>query len=78
MAKANKGAAKKPNFFARTGQYFKDVRTELRRVVWPTRKEVVSSSMIVIVTLLFFIAFTLVIDAIASYLFIDLLAQVGR
>ena len=78
MAQSKKGASKKPNFFARTGQYFKDVRTELRRVVWPTRKEVVNSSMIVIVTLLFFIAFTLVIDAISSYLFIDLLAQVGR
>jgi len=78
MAQSKKSATKKPNFFARIGQYFKDVRTELRRVVWPTRKEVVNSSMIVIVTLLFFIAFTLVIDAISSYLFIDLLAQVGR
>ena len=78
MAQAKKGAAKKPSIFARIMKYFSDVRTELRRVVWPSRSEVVNSSIIVVVTLIFFILFTLVIDSIASYVLIDVLATVGR
>ena len=77
MAQSNKGAAK-PNIFARFGKYLKDVRTELRRVIWPSRKDVLNSSVIVVVTLLFFMVFTLVIDNIASFVFIDVLAGIGR
>jgi preprotein translocase subunit SecE len=79
MAQANKGGApKKPGVFARFGKYLKDVRTELRRVSWPSRNDVVNSSIIVIVTLVFFMAFTFVIDNIASFVFIDLVAGIGR
>lgn len=77
MAQQKKGASK-PSIIARFTTYLKDVRTELRRVVWPSRAEVISSSAIVIVTLLFFIVFTLVIDSISSYLLIDVLAKIGR
>jgi preprotein translocase subunit SecE len=44
--------------------YIKDVRTEMKRVVWPNRSEVFNSSVVVVVTLLFFIFFTLVADQI--------------
>jgi preprotein translocase subunit SecE len=77
MAQATKSAAK-PSIFSRIGTYFRNVRTELRRVIWPSRKEVVNSSVIVIVTLVFFVFFTLIIDNLASYVFIDLLAGIGR
>ena len=77
MSQGSKAAAK-PGFFARIGKYFSDVRTELRRVVWPSRSEVINSSMIVIVTLVFFILFTLVIDNISSFILIDVLAGIGR
>jgi preprotein translocase subunit SecE len=77
MSQQKKGAAK-PNIFKRFATYLKDVRTELRRVIWPSRKDVVNSSVIVVVTLAFFIVFTLVIDNIASYLFLNLLAGIGR
>ena len=77
MAQSKKGAAK-PSIFARFGKYLKDVRTELRRVIWPSRKDVVNSSVIVVITLLFFMLFTLVIDNIASFVFIDVLAGIGR
>ena len=77
MAQSKTGAAK-PSIFARFGKYLKDVRTELRRVIWPTRKDVLNSSVIVVVTLLFFMLFTLVIDNIASFVFIDVLAGIGR
>lgn len=74
----SKQSAEKPGVFKRIGKYFKDVRTELRRVVWPNRQEVLSSSMIVVATLIFFVLFTLVIDSISSYVFIDVLAGIGR
>ncbi|MGB4442744.1 MAG: preprotein translocase subunit SecE [Coriobacteriia bacterium] len=77
MAQSNKSAAK-PSIFARFGKYLKDVRTELRRVSWPTRQDVLSSSVVVIITLLFFMVFTLIIDNASSYLFLDLLAGIGR
>ncbi|MBN1192249.1 MAG: preprotein translocase subunit SecE [Coriobacteriia bacterium] len=77
MAQSKKAAAK-PGIFARFVQYLKDVRTELRRVIWPSRKDVLNSSVIVVVTLLFFMLFTLVIDNIASFVFIDVLAKIGR
>jgi len=53
----------KPNIFARLAQYFRDVRSEMRRVVWPQRPEVINSSIVVVVTLLFFVAFTFIVDS---------------
>ncbi len=77
MAQSKKSAAK-PSIFKRFGTYLKDVRTELRRVIWPSRKNVVNSSIVVIVTLVFFVFYTLIIDNIASYAFLDVLAGIGR
>ena len=53
----------KPGAFARLGQYLRDVRAEMRRVVWPGRPEVINSSVVVVVTLIFFVAFTFVVDS---------------
>jgi len=77
MAQGNK-STQKPGVFKRLGKYFKDVRTELRRVVWPSRGEVLNSSIIVVMTLIFFVFFTLIIDNIFSYLFLNVLAGIGR
>ena len=49
--KSNK-SGKKPGFFARVKAYFAAVRTELRRVVWPSKKDLVNYSVAVIATLL--------------------------
>ena len=69
--------ADKPNIIARTGTYVREVRAEMRRVVWPTRAEVINSSIVVVVTLIFFILFTLVVDQVASFVFIDLPSRIG-
>jgi preprotein translocase subunit SecE len=76
MAQANKAA--RLNVFARFGKYVGDVRVEMKRVVWPNRKEVINSSIVVIMTLMFFVAFTFLIDSLSSWLFLDLLAGIGR
>ncbi len=69
-------AAGKPNIFARLGQYLRDVRSEMRRVVWPGRQEVINSSLVVIVALVFFALFTLVVDS-AVVEILRLIRQIG-
>lgn len=69
-AKASKpakaAAPSKPNVFMRLAQYFRDVRAEMRRVVWPTRNEVLNSSVVVVTTLLFFIVFITLTDLVVQ------------
>lgn len=48
----------------RTGfrQFLKEVRAELRKVVWPSREEVRNYSIIVFITVVVFTAFVAVLD----------------
>ena len=65
--KPGKPAAQdKPNAFQRLMGYFRDVRAEMTRVVWPTRSEVLNSSVVVVTTLLFFILFIAATDFIVQ------------
>lgn len=41
--------AKKPNFFARVSRYIKDVTGEMKKVVWPSKKQALNSTVVVIV-----------------------------
>jgi preprotein translocase subunit SecE len=61
-------APAKPNVFARLATYFRDVRAEMKRVVWPSRQEVRSMWIVVIVALIFFIAYIALTDTIVVYL----------
>ena len=74
MAQAAKAA--KPNVFARIGRYLHDVQAEMRRVVWPSRKEVINSSGIVITTLIIFVVLILVYDQIALFI-VNNLSKIG-
>ncbi|HSK48482.1 MAG TPA: preprotein translocase subunit SecE [Coriobacteriia bacterium] len=69
--------AEKPGVFARLGQYFRDVRSEMRRVVWPGREEILNSSVVVVVTLIFFVTFTFITDSIVSQV-LRLIRQIGQ
>jgi len=74
--KAEKGAAQKSskqkpakNSTSIGGKiigYLKGVVQELKRVTWPTPKEMVNSGVIVIVTLIFFALFTFAFDSLAT------------
>ena len=51
VAKKNEKAAKskkneKPGFFARTKKYFASVKSEMKRVTWPDKKELVNYSVV--------------------------------
>ena len=50
-AKAKKKKDEKPGFFGRIRNYFRAVRTEMRRVTWPSKKELVNYSLVVIASL---------------------------
>lgn len=53
-AKVERSSAKKTGFFARARNYFSDVRTEMHRVVWPSRTELKNYSVAVTATLIVF------------------------
>lgn len=67
---------RRPNLIMRFVGYLVDVRKELRRVVWPTRNEVVNLSLVVMVTLAFFVAFTVVVDQASLYV-VTLISRIG-
>jgi preprotein translocase subunit SecE len=76
MAQAK--AAKQPNVIQRLRKYFKDVWSELHRVVWPDRQDVLNSSVVVVVTLIIMTIFVTVFDNLASFVIIDVLGKIGR
>ena len=55
---------KKPGFVSRIGRYFREMRSELKKVVWPTRKQVVNNSIIVLVCVVFMGALTFAFDSV--------------
>jgi preprotein translocase subunit SecE len=48
------------------GEYFSGVRSEMRKVDWPTRGEVISSSAVVVVAVLVLTAFVYGVDYLAA------------
>ena len=68
--------AAKPGVFQRLSQYLRDVRAEMKRVVWPTRPEVVNSSVVVVTTLFFFIVLIGITDLIVVQI-LSLLSKIG-
>jgi preprotein translocase subunit SecE len=50
------------NFFARIPQFYRQVVSELRRVVWPTRKQVSTYTTVVMVFVTFMIAVISIFD----------------
>jgi preprotein translocase subunit SecE len=55
---------KKPSWVAGTREYFNDIRSEMRRVTWPNRKQVESTTLIVILSVFAFAAYFEVVDKI--------------
>ena len=49
---AKKAKDKKPGFFARVKRWFKDLKGELKKVTWPTVKDVVKNVGVVILCVL--------------------------
>ena len=56
------GGGHRAGFFERVAQFWRDIRAELRRVSWPTAKEVQSTTIITIIAVAFFAAYLWVVD----------------
>ena len=68
-AKNKKDAKKsKPSVFARIGKWFKDMKAELKKVVWPTPQQVLKNTLVVVCCVL--------VVGVFIWLF-DFVAQVG-
>lgn len=77
---ASRGAAKaksssKSGEKKSIGKFLHEVRVELRKVTWPTRKELVQSTIVVLVAIAIMTAFVFVLDTAFSRL-IDLVVEV--
>lgn len=45
---AEKNAGSKPGFFQRIAKSFRDLRGEMKKVVWPTKEAVIKNTIVVI------------------------------
>ena len=68
----------KPGFFARIGKWFKDMKGELKKVQWPTRKQTINNTVIVIVCCIIVGICIWVFDALAGAVITALLDLFGK
>ena len=63
--------AKKKNIFARMWggicRYFRELRSELKKVVWPTPKQVLKNTVVVALCVLVVGIFIFIFDSVAQY-----------
>ena len=55
-------AVKRPNIFARFSRFLREVVAELRKVIWPTKNQMVTYTIVVIAFLVFMVALVGVLD----------------
>ena len=74
MAETNK----KPNFFVRTGKrlakWFREMKSELKKVVWPSGKQLLNNTLVVLVSVLIVGIIVCLFDILAGF-GIDLLGK---
>ena len=68
----------KPGFFARIGKWFKELRSELKKVQWPTRKQTVNNTIIVILCCIVVGIFIWLFDLLAGSVISALLDLFGK
>ena len=66
QAKKDKKSEKKPGIFARMGKWFRDMKSELKKVQWPTRKQTINNTLIVIACVIVVGIFIALFDFVAG------------
>ena len=54
---------KRPGIFAKIGRYVREVVSELRKVIWPTRKQMITYTSVVLVFVAFMVALVFGLDS---------------
>jgi len=62
--KSDKNA--KPGFFARVAKWFRDMKSELKKVQWPTKKQTINNTLIVIACVIIVGIFIWLFDFVAG------------
>jgi preprotein translocase subunit SecE len=73
----NRFLQKTKDFFKNIIEFITDTRKELKNVSWPNRRELVSTTVVVIVTVFFFGVFLAVVDWCVSRVVIFVLAKIS-
>ncbi|HVP91602.1 MAG TPA: preprotein translocase subunit SecE [Terriglobales bacterium] len=58
----------KIRWYKRFGNFLRDVRSELKKVTWPSRPEVTSTTVVVIAATIFFGFYLFLMDVVFSWL----------
>lgn len=66
--RARDAEVEKLGFFARIGRFLKEVIAELRKVIWPARNQMVTYTIVVIVFVVFMVAFVSGLDVLFARL----------
>ena len=59
---AEETKAKKPGLFARIGKWFRELKSECRKIVWPTRQQTVNNTLVVTASVVVVGVFIWVLD----------------
>ncbi len=59
--------AKKPNLFKRIGKWFRDIFNEIKKITWPTMRQTLKNTLIVIVMVLVVGVYIWVLDLLLGY-----------
>lgn len=60
---------KKPNILKRLARFAKEVRSELKKVLWPTRTQVINYTAVVLIVCLLLGGVIWILDAVLGYLY---------
>lgn len=60
---------KKPSIFKKLTRFAKDVHSELKKVLWPTRNQVINNTVIVLVVCLLLGGVIWILDGVLGYIY---------
>lgn len=72
---AEETKAKKPGLFARIGKWFRELKSECRKIVWPPRQQTVNNTLVVIASVVVVGVFIWVLDIVFGFGIQSLLAH---
>jgi preprotein translocase subunit SecE len=76
--KKAKPAEKKPGVFARIGKWLRELKSELKKVQWPSKKQTVNNTLVVIACIVVVGIFIWVFDAAATAIINAVLHLAGK
>jgi len=67
-----RGIVGRQGFITRLGQFLRDTRSEMKRVSWPSAKEVKNTTLITLVAVIFFAVYLFAVDHVWAFLITQL------